>query len=721
MGRLSCKDGRITLVPIGNFQPWGISMKRLLSLFATGILLAGMVEALPQPASAQETNFNNRKRVTNFKSGRQAQPPARRTAREPIRFLGVFGGARRDEARPARGQPRLFFPGFGQPAGAPRGERLISPDSPVVEYVEKPKIYVYPDPRLVPLRGNVAGDAPIARVLAAGLARVDVERAHRKAILAFYKERDFAPVWTAGGDISTRAQDVMGLLAQARREGLRDAHYKVPVVWEALGDVEALRGDEMRLARLDVELTALALRYARHVSGGVVNPNRLSAYHDLKPPRVKLAAALKKLAEEPDAAAWLRSLAPRHPAYAAMRRELERLRGSAPRELLPAIPTGRLIRPGRRDARLPLIRRHLRKLGLLEERATDMVRAEPTAAREMADAAIIASAEAEDARADTAVALAVDERLYDETMVEAVRRFQRMAGLKPDGIIGRGTIGALNRRNSQDNTKARIDKLALNMERMRWMPRDWGREYVFVNQPAFTLHYVRDDEIVWKTRVIVGKPSNQTYFFSDMIRIVVFNPYWGVPQSIIRKEFIPKLMRDPYWLDREGYEVRDGKGRVISSASVNWAAYRNARVIPFGIRQRPGDDNALGRLKILFPNSHAIYLHDTPFKNLFRRDRRAFSHGCVRVQDPQKLAELVSGFDRYEIEQFIAAGKNKRVKLDHKTPVHLAYFTAWPGEDGKMRYHDDLYGRDRLLRTALNKHDAAYMRRAPSSREASAR
>ena len=164
------------------------------------------------------------------------------------------------------------------------------------------------------------------------------------------------------------------------------------------------------------------------------------------------------------------------------------------------------------------------------------------------------------------------------------------------------------------------------------------------------------------------------------------------------------------YLDQEGYEVRDRKGRVISSASVDWAKWRNAKHIPFDVRQLPGDKNALGRLKVMFPNRHAIYMHDTPFKGLFSRRKRAFSHGCVRVHKPRELAELVSGLDPFEIENYLKAKKNKQIRVPKKIPVHIAYFTAWPDDSGKMHYYDDVYGRDRLLKTALRKHDAAYRR-----------
>ena len=696
-------------------------MKPVRAIFLAGISLAVAAMALPDHSMISSAEAAQKVRRGNWTSARKRQAPRPGKPRR-IDFLGIFGGIGRSAPKHRQRSgfwPDSFFLGNARNAYSERMRgrpALLAPDVPVVEFVEKPKIYVYPQPQLRPLKNARLKGKPqeaigraILDTLRTGAARVRVTDANRRAILAFYKARDFAPIWVSGSDVLPRAQLVMALLSRAHEHGLKDAHYRVPVAWENAGDASAITTSVKNLARLDVELTAMALRFAEHLSGGVVDPNKISSYHDLKPPRVSPARALKKLATAENPAAWLESLAPKHFAYRLMKKELARLRSSGQEELLPPIPLGRVIRPGMRDDRLRLVRRHLRKLGLLEDAsgaaprdssASDeqgIITAEPTAATGNAE---MAATPANGARED----------VYDAELVAAVKRFQRMAGLKPDGIIGKGTIGALNRRNSYNTRAKRIRKLVLNMERLRWMPRNFGKVHFLVNIPAFEVYLYENGRITWKSRVITGKPKNQTAFFSDRIEYVVFNPYWGVPQSIIRKEFIPKLMRDPHWLDREGYEVRDRKGNRISSAAVNWAAYRNAKDIPFDVRQLPGDKNALGRIKVLFPNKHAIYMHDTPAKSLFKRSVRAFSHGCVRVQKPRELAELVSGMDPYEIEQVLKSGKNKQIKLKHTTPVHLAYFTVWPDNKGRLRYYNDIYGRDRLLETALKKHDAAYRR-----------
>jgi murein L,D-transpeptidase YcbB/YkuD len=245
-------------------------------------------------------------------------------------------------------------------------------------------------------------------------------------------------------------------------------------------------------------------------------------------------------------------------------------------------------------------------------------------------------------------------------------------------------------------------KLAL--EQIRWLPSDLGSPRVFINQPAYMASYIEGGEAKLTTRVVIGLPSNQTSFFYDEIEQVDYNPYWGVPRSILVNEMLPRLLRDPGYLDRAGYEVTDGKGRRIPSSSVNWGAYGSN--IPYDVRQTPSEANALGELKILFPNKHAIYMHDTPSKSLFERDMRAFSHGCIRLADPRGMAAAVLGTSREYVAGKISQGHSSE-KVTRKIPVYVSYFTAWPDLSGKVGYFADVYDRDARLKTAIEKTDEA--------------
>ncbi len=273
-----------------------------------------------------------------------------------------------------------------------------------------------------------------------------------------------------------------------------------------------------------------------------------------------------------------------------------------------------------------------------------------------------------------------------------IRSFKK-AGLKPDGVIGPRTVAAIAGPSMAD----RLEKVEVAMEQLRWLPSEFGSPRVWINQPAFTAQYIEGETPKLSMNVVIGRTANQTSFFYDEIEQIDYNPYWGVPQSILVNEMLPRLRRDPGYLDRAGYEVYNAKGKKISSSSVDWSAH-GARV-PYSVRQTPSEANALGELKILFPNKHAIYMHDTPQKSFFQRDMRALSHGCIRLSDPRGMAAAVLGTDVDYI-----AGKLKKGHSMEKTPkipVYVSYFTAWPNAQGQVEYFNDVYNRDARLRAAV--------------------
>ncbi|TMJ33840.1 MAG: hypothetical protein E6G87_15180, partial [Alphaproteobacteria bacterium] len=236
--------------------------------------------------------------------------------------------------------------------------------------------------------------------------------------------------------------------------------------------------------------------------------------------------------------------------------------------------------------------------------------------------------------------------------------------------------------------------------RLRWLPKNLGNRYVFVNQAAYTLQLIDGGREVWRTKVIVGKPNSQTVAFSDKMEKVIFNPSWGVPPSIMKNEMLPRLRRDPGYLDRLGYRVLTPDGKIIHSRSVHWWKYTDK--VPYLVEQPPSDDNAMGEIKFLFPNAHDIYMHDTPTRALFKQPVRALSHGCVRVENPRLFAELLLGLQASEIAALIDSGLSQTNDVTRETSVHLAYFTAWPAEDGRILYFDDIYGRDERMERAFN-------------------
>jgi murein L,D-transpeptidase YcbB/YkuD len=366
------------------------------------------------------------------------------------------------------------------------------------------------------------------------------------------------------------------------------------------------------------------------------------------------------LAWSPYPVDYLRTLHPAHPAYAAMKRALSELRAERGSAAAEPIPDGELVKTGGSDPRIPAVRRKLAERGY-------------------------SGAEA---------APGSDPLLFDKELAAELRRFQRESRIRVTGILGPQTVAALN----ADLTDRREAQLVTNMERLRWLPRELGKRHIFVNQPAYVAEVVENGEAVWSTRVIVGKPTTQTNVFHDEMELVIFNPSWGVPQSIIAKEYLPKLRRDPGYLDRLGFKVVNQKGKVVPSRSVSWASYGSK--IPYGVQQPPGGKNALGEVKFMFPNAHDIYMHDTPSRELFDEEGRAFSHGCVRVQNPREFAAVILGWDQAAVDENIATPKSETVRLSEKIPVHLTYFTAWPDETGNMRYFEDVYGRDKAMADA---------------------
>jgi murein L,D-transpeptidase YcbB/YkuD len=556
---------------------------------------------------------------------------------------------------------------------------------------------------MVARAGPTRADDGLARTVFAHLkglsTGVRVTQAQNKAIVDFYEKRGFAPLWTSRGGLEPKSREVLALLAAADEEGLTAADYLPPALSGFQGEPVAAEGELDALANLEVGLTAMALRYAMHASGGRIVPNRLSGYHDLEPPTVSPSRTLAALAEAPKPADYLAGLHPSHPAYAAFKAALKTF-AEEPVEAEVALPieNGPLIRAGNSDTRVPAIRARLAALG-------HYVAAEAAPASDERMGVTFTSSEGivatvvEEADSTTGPAPS-DPTVYDAALREAVVAFQETSNLKPDGVIGERTIAALNGDASTTSKATQAEKIRLAMERLRWLPRDFGRRHVFANQAAFELYVLEDGRQVWQTKVIVGKPKNQTAFFVDELETVVFNPYWGVPQSIIVKEMLPYLRQDPSYLDRQGFEVTDLNGRHISSSAIDWSQFGSK--VPLNVRQPPGSDNALGEVKFLFPNSHSIYMHDTPSKPLFSKPVRAFSHGCVRVENPRRFAQILLGWPAEEVAAMIERRDNREVDLPSKVPVYLAYFTAWPDASGQVRFYDDIYGRDQLMETALS-------------------
>jgi murein L,D-transpeptidase YcbB/YkuD len=478
------------------------------------------------------------------------------------------------------------------------------------------------------------------------------------ALRRYYLDQSGRFLWTN----SARIADLVATFRSAAEEGLEPSAYPA----DELSKVARFKFVTDRLTKAQTELyvSALFLRFARDLKVGRFLPTRIDPKLYWQRKTIDPVRALALMAKAQSTSAFIAKWQPRIAEYRRLKpvlaayRELEAAGG------WPTVSHGETVRPGEsHPAVVPALHARL----------------------------VMSDAELHGARDRTST-------LYDPELVAATKRFQLRHGLEADGVIGKQTAFALN-----IPIKDRIQQIITTMERWRWMPEDLGQSHIMVNIAGYELRRVHDGKLEETMRVVVGKPYHQTPVFSDEIEYLVFNPYWNVPYSIAVKEELPKLKVNPAARAARGFEaVVDGRG--VPLTSINWNAMSRGN-FPVKIRQKPGPNNALGRVKFMLPNRFNVYLHDTPAHSLFSRAQRAFSHGCIRLARPIDLAEQVlqtkSGWQRGKIEQ-VLAGKNRTVvRLPQKLPVHLTYATVWLDQNGLVHFRPDIYGRDAKLEKAL--------------------
>lgn len=482
------------------------------------------------------------------------------------------------------------------------------------------------------------------------------------ALEAFYADVK-APLWLTNGAVNDKARSVMDVMAKADLIGLEPADYLV-----AVPDLSILTDEVAKrqaLAAFELKFSSAVLTYVLDNVRGRVDANKLSGYHDIDRKTVNLPGVMKIMAASPDVVAYLNSRTPDSSHFQALVAELARLRAEPDANAAAiTIAPGTFLKPGSSSPEMPNI------MAAIRAKSSDKLKVDFV----------------------TQLTSYTGGLEYTPDLVDVVKAFQAENKLKPDGIIGKSSIRALM---GGDKTADKINKVIVALEQARWLPNDLGSRRVFINEPAFMVHYWENNAEQFSMRVVVGGKGTQTYFFQDQIEVVEFNPYWGVPRSIIVNEMLPKLRQNPGYLDQLGYEVSIN-GRSVSSSNIDW--YQTNSV---DVRQPPGRGNALGELKILFPNTHSIYMHDTPQKSFFQKDMRALSHGCVRLAEPRKMAAAVLGITEEEVGKQIAGGQNKQAPVSGKIPVYVSYFTAWPNKDGVVEYFDDVYDRDMYTNRAF--------------------
>lgn len=475
-------------------------------------------------------------------------------------------------------------------------------------------------------------------------------KVERAAVEKFYTARDYAPIWTQSGNLTSAAKGVIARLKDAASDGLNPADYPVP-------DFAAAGSAPDALAEADLRLTESMMDYARQAQSGRMHWSQVSAdiqypEHPIDPNEV-----LANVTSAKDASAALDSYNPPHKLYKLLKAKLAELRG------------------GHDGA--PVIIEDGEPLKYTPARGKNA----PEAEAQMSDPRV------PKLRAKLGLTENADDIRYDAKVAAAVRKFQESVDLKPTGVLDDRTVKALNtpKRDKQ------IDTILVNMERWRWLPRELGapaigNAYVILNIPDYTLKVMQNGAQVWTTRVVTGKPGQHaTPLLSETMKFITVNPTWNVPPSIIYNEYLPALQQDPTVLDRMGLKLERARDGSIH------------------ISQPPGEANALGRIRFNFPNKFLVYQHDTPDKNLFARDERAFSHGCMRVQYPDQYASVLLNItmpgERYTPERIRGMYGRSEIDLKFPTPipVNITYQTAFVDDSGKLQFRKDIYGRDAAM------------------------
>lgn len=478
-----------------------------------------------------------------------------------------------------------------------------------------------------------------------------------------YSNNQFQLLWHNKNSVA----QLIKAIGESRLEGLTPSDYHLKPL-QSLQQKQAAGIDFQSLkAQYDILLSDAFIRLAYDKKFGKVDPHFLDPDWNLPEQNVgsDLVPRIEKAILNGTVAQSLAALSPQFPYYDDLKNALANYRRMKEKGGWHPIADAGVLKPGMEDGRIPMLRKRLLSVG------------QQTVA-------------------------AYDSLLYDQELEQSVIKFQRRHYLEGDGIIGKQTLQVLNK-----TVDEKIAQIRVNLERARWILHDLPDSFILVDIAGYSLVYYHKGKVIWNTRVVVGKPFHETPVFRSDMKYLVINPTWTIPRSIIANETLPKIKKDPSYLQDKNLEVIDQQGRSMNPASINWQSY-TGRSFQYGIRQKPGPQNALGLIKFIFPNSHSVYLHDTPSRNLFSKDQRAFSHGCIRVYQPLTLGELIlkndgQNWDKDRFESVIDTLKITTVKLNKSLPVLLLYWTVNASDGtGNILFKQDIYGRDKRLSNALD-------------------
>ncbi|MGH1465510.1 MAG: L,D-transpeptidase family protein [Cognatishimia sp.] len=499
--------------------------------------------------------------------------------------------------------------------------------------------------------------ATLANAQVTAFKQAVAESASRDAeVSAYYRDAGYEPIWTGKGNkYRERRKALFKALNSASEHGLSVGRYRPEALKADLAAAKTSRA----LGGAEVMLSKTFLQYARDVQTGMLVPSRIDDGIVRKIPyrdRQQLLANFSKSSPS----RYLKSLAPNTPEYARLMKEKLRLERILGKGGYGEKVSTKSLKPGDSGVSVALLRNRLIKMGFLRRSSS---------------------------------------KIYDANIQKAVQQFQLAHGLSPDGVAGKGTITEVNK-----SVEHRLQSVLVAMERERWTNNARGKRHVLVNLTDFTAKIIDNGKVTFKTRTVVGaaKSDRKSPEFSDVMEHMVINPTWNVPRSIATKEYLPMLQKNPNAVSH--LRLIDRAGRTVSRENTDFTQFTKAN-FPFDIKQPPSRNNALGLVKFMFPNRHNIYLHDTPAKNLFSREVRAYSHGCIRLHQPFEFAYALLAKQESQPKTFfhnlLDGGREKQVDLKKDVPVHIIYRTAFTNAKGPMQYRRDIYGRDAKIWKAL--------------------
>ncbi|MBI6119587.1 L,D-transpeptidase family protein [Salegentibacter maritimus] len=475
---------------------------------------------------------------------------------------------------------------------------------------------------------------------------------------SIYSKRNYKPIWTD----RTLREDLYRGIERATEEGLEPEDYHLDYLNKSLANLSGIDDKERSLT--EIVLTDAFLKLTSDYNSGKLNPKEIYDIWGVENNKVDLQGLLKYGVDQNNILAAIDSVIPKHEVYKGLKRSLKKYRELVKTEENPVFISeeGASIKLNEKDNRIPDIKKRLKQLGYWE--------------REIDDSLIT----------------------YNDSLQNAVKKFQEKYGIETDGVIGAGTIKTLNK-TYQD----RLEQILVNLERWRWYPKDLGDQYIIVNIANYRLHLVKNGDTLATHRTMVGTEARKTPVFSDRVEHIVYNPTWTIPPTIKTKDVIPAATKDPDYILRKNFSIFNRSGQKMSPHEIDWSS---SKVKAYTFRQEAGLTNPLGLVKIIYPNEYMIYLHDTPSKSLFNKNLRAQSSGCVRVQDVLELAKMLLSdqpkYDDKKIEEILNSGKTTTIKITQQVNVHHLYWTVW-NENGSTRFAEDVYKRDAAIYKLLTK------------------